>query len=146
MRETVKSGDNELRDRIYDAWAEIDGVLTKVEAKSWIASGMPANVRTYLLGKGKVVGDKKEYLGEGAQLLMDLMSYAQQGFTGHKWVFHKDMAESKDLFKTEVFKNLSDNPEIRDRLMGYLKKDEEQFKLWIKELKLNFSGFYEVLE
>ena len=38
MRETVKIGDNELRDRIYDAWVEIDGVLTKVEAKSWIAS------------------------------------------------------------------------------------------------------------
>ena len=107
---------------------------------------MPANVRTYLLGKGKVIGDKKECLGEGAQLLMDLMSYAQQGFTGHKWVFHKDMAESKDLFKTEVFKNLSDNREIRDRLMGYLKKNnEDELDDWIEELKDNFSGFYEVL-
>ncbi len=147
LRETVTIGGKALRDRRYDVIVDIGGVLTKIEAKSWISSGISANTKSYLLGKAvKNADGVTEYTDKGAQLLMDLMSYSQNGFKGHKWVFHKDMVGKEAVFRSEIFKNLRDNSELRSRLMGHLNKSKKELKVWIKDLEDNFNDFYEVIQ
>lgn len=146
LRETVTIAGQALRDRQYDVIVDINGVLTKIEAKSWVKDGIEANTKRYLLGDGvKNAKGIKVYNDKGAQLLMDLMSYSQQKFKGHKWIFHKDMIGSEEIFKSEIFKNLRENSELRQRLMGHLNMNKRQLKTWVDALESNFDSFIEVV-
>lgn len=147
LRETVTIAGQALRDRQYDVIVDINGVLTKIEAKSWVKDGIEANTKHHLLGEGvKNASGIKVYNDKGAQLLMDLMSYSQKSFTGHKWIFHKDMIGSEEIFKSVVFKNLRENSELRDRLLIHLKKDDDQLDDWIDALETKIPDFFEVIK
>jgi hypothetical protein len=124
-----------LGNREYDLEAIIDGIPTKIEAKSWLPEYVKSNVGRYLRG------DKDT----NAQLLTDLIAYKQNGNKGFKWVFDEGMAGQTKIFKKAILDTLrKEGGSVHDKLVGHLGKNVN-VKVWVNELEGNLDDFFSVL-
>jgi hypothetical protein len=137
IEESVQVGINvggrvkRLRTRFYDYVEGIAPNRVFVETKAWLPQNVRGNVKNYLVGKNvNKTGDMAD--NEGAQLMMDLLSWRDKGFSGHRWELDHD---SVDVFKDELIKQLKTNVEVRKHMQNVLEiADKNEFKNTINEI------------
>lgn len=102
-----------------------------VETKAWLPQNVRGNVKNYLVGRN--VNKTGDMAGnEGAQLMTDLLSWRNKGFSGHRWELDHD---SVDVFKDELIKQLKTNTEVRKHMQNVLEiADDKVFGRQIKEM------------
>lgn len=128
---TVGGRAKAIRNRFYDY---VEGVTPNrifVETKAWLPQNVRGNVKNYLVGRN--VNKTGDMAGnEGAQLMTDLLSWRDNGFTGHRWELDHD---SVDVFKDELIKQLKTNTEVRKHMQNVLEiADDKVFGRQIKEM------------
>ncbi len=128
---TVGGRAKAIRNRFYDY---VEGVAPNrifVETKAWLPQNVRGNVKNYLVGKN--VNKTGDMAGnEGAQLMTDLLSWRDNGFSGHRWELDHD---SVDVFKDELIKQLKTNTEVRKHMQNVLEiADKNEFKNTIAEI------------
>lgn len=127
---TVGGRAKAIRNRFYDY---VEGVTPNrifVETKAWLPQNVRGNVKNYLVGKN--VNKTGDMAGnEGAQLMTDLLSWRDNGFSGHRWELDHD---SVDVFKDELIKQLKTNTEVRKHMQNVLELDKDEFIEEIDEI------------